>query len=197
MPKILQHLIKIIPKDSRVLDLGCGDGLLLKELVEKKNIKPLGLEYNIDCIENCVKNNVPVLQMDIGTGLEIFEDKQFDVAVLHFTIQEVSNPLLLYREMMRISHNCIIVFSNFAHWKIRLNLLRFGKMPITDNLPYRWYETPNIHLMSYVDLLQLCKDQGGKVIHSKFFGESLIDKCLITSGFTNLGASSALVHMKS
>ncbi len=197
MAKILQQLIDLIPNDSRVLDLGCGDGLLLKELVEKKNIKPLGLEYDINCIENCVKNNVPVLQMDIGTGLEIFADKQFDFAVLHFTIQEVSNPLLLYREMMRISHNCIIVFSNFAHWKVRFKLLRHGKMPITDNLPYRWYETPNIHLMSYVDLLQLCKDQGGTVIHSEFFGESIIDNSLIASGFTNLGASSVLVHMKS
>lgn len=197
MIQVVDRITEIIRSESRVIDLGCGDGSLLKVLKEKKQVNGLGLEINIDQIEECVKNDVPVLQMDIDKGLKIFNDKQFDVAILHYTMQEVRNPLLIYREMMRIANSCIVVFSNFAYWKVRLNLLRHGKMPVTERLPYLWYETPNIHLMSVEDLLSLCKNEGGQIIKTEYYGNDKIDQLLINGGYPNLGASTALIHMKS
>ena len=194
-PDIQQRIVDLTPNNSRVLDLGCGDGELLSRLNQEKQVTPLGLEISLDSIQNCVLNKVPVLQMDVDKGLQAFEDDQFDLAILKFTLQEVRQPLLVFKEMLRVSHSCIIVFSNFAHWKVRWHLSMNGRMPITKDLPYEWYNTPNINLLSISDIEKMCEREKVNILHKNFYGNQLLDRSLMTLGWNNLGASTCLIHM--
>ena len=196
MKDVEEKLIEIIPEGSRVLDLGCGGGELLQKLNQRKNTRGLGLEIDIPCIQSCVDKRVPVLKMDIDKGLQAFRDNQFDIALLYFTIQEVRNPLLVFNEMLRVSGSCIIVFSNFAYWRVRTSLLFGGKMPVTNQFPHSWYNTPNIHLLSVKDIVEMCKKEGVRINHQAFYGNALIDPLLIGSGLFNAGAATALIHME-
>jgi methionine biosynthesis protein MetW len=177
------------------LDLGCGSGALLKRMKDEKNVTPLGLEISINKVQECVINKVPVLQMNIDNGLKAFEDDQFDLAILKFTLQEVREPLLVFKEMLRVSHSCIIAFSNFAHWKVRYNITFHGKVPITEQLPHEWYNTPNIHFLSIQDIQNMCKKEGVKILNQNFYGDSAFDQLLINMGLNNLGASTCLMHI--
>jgi len=133
--------------------------------------------------------------MDLDNGLANFRNNQFDLAILHYTIQEVKNPLLVFKEMLRVANECIIVFSNFAHWQIRMRLLLTGQMPVNEVFPYQWYNTPNIHLMSLKDLEELCQREGAIVKHRIFFGEGLIDRLINLLSLHNLGSSTVLMHL--
>jgi len=195
IPIVQDKVIELTALKSRVLDLGCGDGSLLKRLKEEKQVTPLGLEFSIDQIQQCVLNRVPVLQMDIDKGLQAFEDDQFDLAILKFTLQEVRQPLLVFKEMLRVSHSCVVVFSNFAHWKIRWNLSLKGRMPITTELPYEWYNTPNIHLLSIRDIKLMCKQERVNILNQSFYGDHIMDKFFNAMGWHNLGSSTCLIHM--
>lgn len=195
IPIIQNRILDLTPNHSRVLDLGCGSGVLLKRMKDEKGVTPLGLEISIEKVQECVANQVPVLQMDIDNGLKAFEDDQFDLAILKFTLQEVHEPLLVFKEMLRVSHSCIIVFSNFAHWKIRYNITFNGRMPITDQLPHEWYNTPNIHFLSIQDIQNMCEKENVKILNQNFYGDNAFDRFLIEMGFYNLGASTCLMHI--
>ena len=149
-------------QNSKVLDLGCGDGSLLNYLKEKKDIKGFGIEKNKDNWLLSLKNNIDVIQMDLEAGLAGFETSSFDLVILSRTIQSMNHIEEIIYEMMRVGKEVIITFPNFGYWKNRFQILQ-GNMPVSDELPYKWFETPNIHLCTIQDFDNLCRENKIKV----------------------------------
>lgn len=149
-------------QNSKVLDLGCGDGSLLNYLKEKKDIKGFGIEKNKDNWLLSLKNNIDVIQMDLEAGLAGFETNSFDLVILSRTIQSMNHIEEIIHEMMRVGKEVIITFPNFGYWKNRFQIMQ-GNMPVSDELPYKWYETPNIHLCTIQDFDNLCRANKIKV----------------------------------
>ena len=153
-----------IKPSSKVLDLGCGDGQLLKILKEKYNVHGYGIEINIDNIKKSIKNGINVLQVDIDSGLGDISSKSFDYVVLAQSLQVVKEPKKLIDEMLRIGNEIIVSFPNMGHWSSRLGLTLKGTMPVTENLPYSWHETPNIHLCTIKDFILFCNENNYKIL---------------------------------
>ena len=149
-------------QNSKVLDLGCGDGSLLNYLKEKKDIKGFGIEKNKDNWLLSLKNNIDVIQMDLEAGLAGFETNSFDLVILSRTIQSMNHIEEIIHEMMRVVKEVIITFPNFGYWKNRFQIIQ-GNMPVSDELPYKWFETPNIHLCTIQDFDNLCRENKIKV----------------------------------
>ena len=149
-------------QNSKVLDLGCGDGSLLNYLKEKKDIKGFGIEKNEDNWLLSLKNNIDVIQMDLEAGLAGFETSSFDLVILSRTIQSMNHIEEIIHEMMRVGKEVIITFPNFGYWKNRFQIMQ-GNMPVSDELPYKWFETPNIHLCTIQDFDNLCIENKIKV----------------------------------
>ena len=149
-------------QNSKVLDLGCGDGSLLNYLKDKKDIKGFGIEKNKDNWLLSLKNNIDVIQMDLEAGLAGFETNSFDLVILSRTIQSMNHIEEIIHEMMRVGKEVIITFPNFGYWKNRFQIIQ-GNMPVSDELPYKWFETPNIHLCTIQDFDNLCRENKIKV----------------------------------
>ena len=149
-------------QNSKVLDLGCGDGSLLNYLKEKKDIKGFGIEKNKNNWLLSLKNNIDVIQMDLEAGLAGFETNSFDLVILSRTIQSMNHIEEIIHEMMRVGKEVIITFPNFGYWKNRFQIMQ-GNMPVSDELPYKWFETPNIHLCTIQDFDNLCIENKIKV----------------------------------
>ena len=149
-------------QNSKVLDLGCGDGSLLNYLKDKKDIKGFGIEKNKDNWLLSLKNNIDVIQMDLEAGLAGFETSSFDLVILSRTIQSMNHIEEIIHEMMRVGKEVIITFPNFGYWKNRFQIIQ-GNMPVSDELPYKWFETPNIHLCTIQDFDNLCRENKIKV----------------------------------
>ncbi len=149
-----------IKPGSRVLDLGCGDGTLLRHLQDTLAVRGYGLEIDNDNIARCVEAGVDVIQMDLDRGLGDFETDSFDYVILTQALQVVQRPDLLLREMLRIGRKGIVTFPNFGHWHCRVQIALRGRMPVTPSLPEQWYDTPNIHLCTVRDFEQLCREEG-------------------------------------
>ncbi len=146
-----------IAPNSRILDLGCGDGTLLRYLKDTKQVRGYGLEINPDDITHCVRHGVNVIQQDLDArGLANFQDNCFDTVVMTQALQAVRRPDIMLDEILRLSRQGIITFPNFGHWRCRYYLARNGRMPISKSLPYTWYNTPNIHLCTFKDFETLC-----------------------------------------
>lgn len=158
---IIQHWIA---PGSRVLDLGCGDGSLLEYLKTHKQISDTGLEIDERKIQGCVSRGVNVIQQDLNKGLQNFSDKSFDTVLLTQTLQAVNYPDVLIDEILRIGHNCIVTFPNFGNWRSRLYLFWKGRMPVSNFMPYQWYNTPNIHFCTVRDFDELCRERHIRVI---------------------------------
>ena len=148
---------------ARILDLGCGDGTLLRYLAEQRGISGYGVEIEDDGVLACVKNGVNVIQSDLDQGLSGFADGSFDYVILSQTLQAVRNSDRVVREMLRVGRQGIVTFPNFGYWRNRLQILR-GKMPVSDELPYQWYNTPNIHLCTTADFEEFCNRHGLRVL---------------------------------
>lgn len=140
---------------SRVLDLGCGDGTLLAHLTREKQVRGYGIEIDDARVLTCVANGVNVLQRDLEGGLAEFDDKCFDTVILSQTLQAMRHTEQTISEMLRVGNEAIVTFPNFGYWRHRLDILR-GHMPVSDSLPYQWYDTPNIHLCTLEDFEGLC-----------------------------------------
>ena len=147
---------------SRVLDLGCGNGTLLQYLQNKRSVNGYGVEIDDDNLLSSVRNGVNVIQMDLESGLNVFESESFDYVILSQTLQAVHRTELILREMLRVGKEGIVTFPNFGYWKHRLDILR-GRMPVSEDLPYQWYDTPNIHLCTLKDFEAFCARLGVKI----------------------------------
>ncbi len=158
---------------SRILDLGCGDGTLLKRLMERKNIKGYGLEIDEDQITQCISRGVNVIEQDLNSGLSNFKDNSFDTVIMTQALQVVRRPDLVLDEMLRVGKECIVTFPNFGNWHARLYLTLRGRMPVTKQLAYQWYDTPNIHFCTVKDFEVLCQEKSivvnaRKVVATRF-----------------------------
>lgn len=150
---------------ARLLDLGCGDGELLAELARSRRVTGYGLEIDPDEVVTCVSRGVNVIQQDIETGLEQFDDQSFDLVLMTQALQAVHRPDAVLREMARVGREAIVTFPNFGHWRVRARLALGGRMPLSDALPHAWYDTPNIHLCTVRDFETLCRQLKLRVKH--------------------------------
>lgn len=152
-----------ITPDARVLDLGCGDGALLQYLKNQRAAIGYGVEIDDEGILECVKNGVNVIQGDLEGGLSGFADGSFDFVILSLTLQAVRSSEHVVREMLRIGREGIVTFPNFGYWRNRLQVMH-GRMPMSSNLPYHWYDTPNIHLCTIRDFEEFCASNGVRIL---------------------------------
>lgn len=153
-----------IAPGSRVLDLGCGDGSLLYYLQENLQTVGTGLEIDEAKINACLAKGISVVQQDLNKGLQNFESQSFDTVLLTQTLQAVHYPDVLIEEMLRIGKNCIVTFPNFGNWKSRMHLALKGRMPVSEYIPYEWYNTPNIHFCTVRDFDVFCDDKNINVL---------------------------------
>lgn len=150
-------IAEMVATGSRVIDVGCGDGALLQLLAEQKAVDARGIELSREKVNACVARGLSVIQGDADRDLADYPDDAFDYAVLSLTIQATRNPKTVLENLLRIGRRAIVSFPNFGHWKIRGGLLLSGRMPVTENLPESWYETPNAHLCTIYDFADLVK----------------------------------------
>ena len=163
MKKEFKVIADLLPNNTRVLDVGCGDGSLMNLLVKEKNIEVRGLELEKHNVQECIYKGLPVIQGNAETELYQFPDQSFDYVVLSQTLQAFYNPDKVLKELLRIGKSVIVSIPNFGYWRVRTSLLFFGKMPITKALPDEWYNTPNLHMCSIKDLFKYCDDQNIKI----------------------------------
>ncbi len=147
----------MVKPDSRVLDVGSGDGELLRLLAETRGVDGRGIEISREGVNRCVAKGLAVIQGDADIDLADYPDDAFDYVILSQTLQATRRPRWVLEQMLRIGRNAIVSFPNFGHWKIRLEILMRGRMPVTENLPESWYETPNIHFCTIRDFVELTR----------------------------------------
>jgi methionine biosynthesis protein MetW len=152
-----------VRQGASVLDLGCGDGLLLKHLAQTRGVRGYGVEIEDAKVIACVANGVNVIQTDLERGLSDFDSGSFDYVILSLTLQAVLHTEEIVGEMLRIGREAIVTFPNFGHWAARWQILR-GRMPVSKTLPYQWYETPNVHLFTVEDFERFCRALGIRVL---------------------------------
>ena len=157
-------IMRHIDRGSRVIDLGCGDGRLLQRLSQEMNCDVLGVEVEQANVVTVIERGLPAVAFDLNEGLVDVPDSSFDFAVLSQTLQQVRNPKRLLLEMLRVARRALVVVPNFGHWRVRLEVLRRGRTPITQALPYEWYETPNLHFMSMRDFRDLMDGIGLRIV---------------------------------
>jgi methionine biosynthesis protein MetW len=167
----LDLVAAMVEPGSRVLDLGCGDGALLAELIAARGCRGQGVEVSREALHACVERGVPVVEADIDRGLPDFEDGSFDVVVLSQTLQAVHRPAVVLREVTRVGRLGIVSFPNFGHWRLRAGLLLRGTMPVSRTLPHPWFATPNIHLCTLRDFERLAAAEGLRVASRRLLDE--------------------------
>jgi len=153
----------LIEPNSTVLDIGCGDGELLANLIADKKIRGEGIELDQDLVLACVNRGLSIIQHDVEQGLENYADKSYDYVVLSQTVQTVKNPEKVFTELLRVGRKVIVSFPNFAHWRCRAQMFFRGKAPVTKQLPFDWHNSPNIHFLSLKDFDRFCKKLSVKV----------------------------------
>ena len=150
----------LIDEKSRVLDVGCGDGILIEYLLKNKVVDVRGLEISKEKVRKCLSNGLAVVEGDAEYDLKQFPDLSFDYVILSQTLQAFMSPENVIKDLLRVGKKVIVTIPNFGHWKVRLDLLFKGEMPITKNLPYEWYNTPNLHMCTIQDFYNFCNNKG-------------------------------------
>jgi methionine biosynthesis protein MetW len=159
-----RQIVELVAPGSKVLDLGCGEGELLKALQLEKRARVQGIELSDQAIQECIAKGLFVYHGDLDEGLADFTDDSFDYVILTSTIQVLHRPDFLIREAARVGRNCIISIPNFGYWRVRVQLFFGGVMPKTKRLPYEWYNSPNIHLTTTKDFRRFCTEHGLKIV---------------------------------
>jgi methionine biosynthesis protein MetW len=154
----------LIEEGSKVLDLGCGDGELLRALIDQKRVRGRGVDINEENIITCINKGLSVFQLNVDEGLVDYQDNSFDYVILNQTIQEVAKPQKVITEMLRVGRKVVVSFPNFGNLRLLLRMLFVGKMPKNDLLPFEWYDTPNIHFLTVKDFRDFCKKHGITII---------------------------------
>jgi len=182
----------IVDEGAKVLDLGCGDGTLLAQLIEEKSVKGIGVEINQHSVISSIGKGLSIIQGDIDEGLNGFEDKEYDWVVLNQTLQSTEKPDYIIEEMLRVGKKAVVSFPNFAYWKIRFNLLFAGRMPKSKILPFEWFNTPNIHLLTASDFYDFCKKRDIKILKSICTTKAKVQKNALTRLFPNFFAEEVI-----
>ena len=167
-----QIITQLINKQSRVLDVGCGDGGLMQYLKENKNVDIRGLEISKNNVRKCISKGLTTIEGDAEKDLIQFPNKSFDYVILSQTLQAFLNPQLVINELLRVGKQAIVTIPNFGYWKIRLHLLLKGTMPVTKTLPNEWYDTPNLHMCTIKDFVEFCKKNEFKLNKSLALNEN-------------------------
>lgn len=183
---------EMIEEKSKVLDLGCGDGYLLKLLKDKKNIKGNGIEIAQNEVIQCLEKGLSVIQGNIDEGLKQFGDKSYDYVILNRTLQSTYNPDFVLEEMLRVGKKCIVSFPNFAYWRVRFYYFFSGNMPKSKVLPFEWYNTPNIHLLTIKDFFEFAQKRNIKITKSIYTTKATKKKILQNQVFANFFAEEAV-----
>ena len=177
--KIIADMIK---ENTRVLDVGCNDGTLMEFLKKDKNVDIRGIEISKEKVQTCISKGLTVIEGDAEFDLKQFPNKSFDYVVLGQTLQAFINPEIVIKELLRVGNKAIVTIPNFGHWKVRLNLLFQGTMPVTKTLPNEWYNTPNIHMCTIKDFFKFSKTMDFKIFKSL----ALMNKNVSTINSSNL-----------
>ena len=183
-----------VEPDSKILDLGCGDGSLLRLLNKKRNISGYGVDTSIDKTIKSLDNKINIINADINDHMDYFKDKSFDYVILAQSLQVVDNPVSLIKEMLRIGNEAIISFPNMGHWKSRLYLFFKGEMPVTSELPFSWHSTPNIHLCTIRDFKKMCMVNDFQITEEVI--NNINGKNISSSFMNNLIGTSAIFRIK-
>ena len=173
MKKEFNIIAKLISKDSKVLDVGCGDGELMKYIYENITNDIRGLELSKDNVQKCIEKGLTVIEGDAEKDLKQFPESSFDYVILSQTLQALLDPENVINELLRIGKKAIVTIPNFGYWKVRIHLLFQGTMPITENLPNEWYDTPNLHMCTIKDFVNYCKKKNIKINSSNLSFQNL------------------------
>ena len=193
--RLHRGVLSMVGKNAHVVDIGCGDGTLLNVLREKKGVKGDGIDIEVERIEEALADGHDMFWDDADDGLETFPDQHYDTAIVSDTLQEVKNPRGVLKEALRIAKEAVVTFPNFAAYRIRLTLAFTGRLPVSKQLPFQWYDTPNIHCITLKDFKALCDKEGYEIKEVKAESRHLIGKILLLLGFKNLGASKIIARI--
>ena len=193
--RLYAKVVGMVKEGARVIDIGCGDGTLLDVLRERRGVKGDGVEIDVERYQEAIADGHDVIWEDVDEGLSVVPDRSYDVAVVSDTLQEVKNPRGLLHEALRIADEAIVTFPNFAAYRIRLTLALKGRLPVSKNLPFEWYDTPNIHCVTLKDFRRLCDKEGIDVLEVRAESRHLVGRVLLALGFANLGASKIVARI--
>ena len=182
----------IIEGGAKVLDLGCGDGTLLKQLVDRKNIQGIGIEIDQESVISAIEKGLSVIQGNIDDGLKEFADNEYDWVILNQTVQSTDKPDYVINEMLRVGKKVVVSFPNFAYWKVRFYLMFKGKMPKSKMLPFEWFNTPNIHLLTINDFFEFCKKRDINISKAVYMTRAKIRKGILMRSISNFFAEEVI-----
>ena len=187
MKKEFKVITELIEENSRVLDVGCGDGDLMKFLLQNKTIDIRGLEISKKNVQNCLSKGLAVIEGNAENDLSQFPNNSFDYVILSQTLQAFLNTERVINELLRIGKRAIVTIPNFGHWKMRIHLLIKGTMPVTEVLPNEWYNTPNLHMCSIKDFFNFCEKRNIKIFRSLALNKEKISSIDLSNlGIKNL-----------
>ena len=176
MKKEFKVISELIENKSKALDVGCGDGELMKYLLENKTKDIRGLEISKESVQNCLSKGLPVIEGNAENDLMQFPNHSFEYVILSQTLQAFLNPEKVIKELLRVGKKAIVTIPNFGHWNVRLKLLVNGTMPLTENLPYEWHNTPNLHMCTIKDFFIFCKKRDIKILKSLALNQEKISE---------------------
>ena len=187
MKKEFNIIANLLKKNSKVLDVGCGDGELMKYINEKITNDVRGLEISKNNVQKCIEKGLTVIEGNAEKDLKQFPDLSFDYVILSQTLQAFLNPEIVIKELLRVGKRAIVTIPNFGHWKVRIDLLIKGTMPVTKSLPNEWYNTPNLHMCTIQDFYNFCKKRNIKIYKSlSLNGEKISNISISNLKFKNL-----------